>query len=1020
VLRALGRSTRGFAPERTAGGLLADSGGGLRSRFGARGAAVSVGSTPLVRLRMLGIGRGADLIPIGVVAPSLQRGAVRYDRDGVSESYASSGRGLEQTFVLRRALAGRGPLTLAVGALAPGVKAHAMAGGLGVSLDDRAGAAIAQYGGLRVTDASGRVVPARVVVDGGRILLVINDRGARYPLRVDPWVQVATLNAHGGVGADSVASSSNGKVVVVGSGISDVYVFTEPAGGWKTVSHPTATLRASSQFASVVDTGASVAISSNGDTIVAGAPGAGGQGSPAGLAYLYKKPSNGWQHSSGKPFAQLSSNDPTLYDLGFGSAVAMNSAGSRIVVGDPDWNDQGALYLFQEPSGGWHSLGQDASANVGESNWCPPSPAGCLNGGFGSNISMSASGDTIVAGAPYQNNLEGGVYIFYGGSSHGIGGYVQLPDPYSQTNRAACDGPGVESPYGPALGNSVSVSGDGHTVIAGIPCEENGGAVLVYDEPPGGWSQANSYFSASGAGRGPVTAALGPAPPYRANNQEFGSDVAISTDASTIIADDPYYPSGGAFLTAISRFPKGWGNNAEPKDFDSFFAPTAVQSHYGTSLGLALSSDGSTIFVAGTGGHLNAQGVGPGVLYVFDLRHTPTSLKCASPVKIGVNSKCTVTVQDSNGSKRTPKGTVAFSSNAGSSGKLNHKSCTLGAEHGHAGTAQCSVDFDPQKGGAYLITAKYGGDAFHDANTATATVATDKTLTITSLSCVSPVDVGETSKCTAHVAHVASGAPKVDFPNLADATLNGRSCSTTGSTETCTINFVATTAKTYDVVAQFPGDVTHTGSHATYALIVRPPTSTSLICAPTSVPTGQSVSCTATTKQITGPQAPPDIQFSVTAPGSSSPTTLTPQCSTSVGGASVTCTIATDFTTTGAATIVAHFPGDADAAASTEDAAISVKNPTGTSLGCTSSSGVVTCDAVVTDEGADPSLPTGTVTFTTSDPGTFADGGTCSLAAFGSDGVCKMTFVPTNPRIPYTITGAYGGDVGHVGSSGSD
>jgi Bacterial Ig-like domain (group 3) len=989
---------------------LAHSGGRLRSRFSTAGAEVAIGSTPVVRLRMLAIGRGADLSAIGAVAPSIRRGTVSYERGGVVESYASSGRGLEQTFVIGRRLAGRGSLTLAVGALAHGIGARELAGGLRLSVGNQP---IAEYGRLRVTDATGLLVPARIVLRDGRILLVIDDRDARYPLRVDPWVRTASLNAPGGVGAYSVAASASGQAVVVGSGDSKAYVFTEPKGGWKNVSHATATIRASGQFAPVVDFGVSVAISANGDEISVGATGS-GQNSPDGLTYIYKKPSNGWQHTSGKPIALLSASDPTQYDFGFGSSVAMNAAGDRIVVGDPAWNGQGALYLFNEPSNGWHNMIEGQSASVGESGWCPPSPAGCLDGGFGANLSMSAGGDTVVAGASEQDQAEGGLYVFYGVSKYSIGPYVQLTDPYSGSGSASCvEGLG---PYNPELGQSVALSGDGRTLVASLPCEKNGGAVAVYDDPPGGWSQAPGYFS--GTQHGPFTAALGPAPPYRADNQEFGGSLALSGDGSTIVADDPDYPSSGGFLTAISRFPHGWGSNAEPKDFDSFFAPTPLQNLYGETSPLALSSDGSTLFVAGTGGHVNSHGLGPGVLYVFDLRHTPTSLKCASPVQAGAHSKCTVTVQDSNGGKRTPTGTVTFSSNAGSSGKFNHKSCRLGAEHGHAGTAQCSVDFDPQKAGGFLITAKYGGDSYHDSNTATATVTTSKAVTVTSLTCVSPVHVAVEALCTARVKHVASGAPAVDFPSIAGVTLSGRSCKTTGTTETCTIDFLAAMAKTYDLVARFPGDGSGTQSHYTYPVVVSlAPTSTSLICAPTSVPTDQSVACTATTKQITGPQAPPDIEFSVTIAGSTQ--TLPGACETTVGGASVTCTVATSFTTTGPATIVADFPGDADAGASTKDATISVKNPTTTSvLNCADDAGTRACDVAVEDNGADPTVPTGTVTLTASDPGTFGDGGTCTLAAYGPDGVCAITFTPTNNRLPVTITASYPGDAGHTSSTG--
>jgi hypothetical protein len=1027
TLRALGGSTEAFAIERTTGGLLARSVGGLASRFSAAGADVSVGSTRLVRLRLLGIGRGPGLSAVEAVAPSLRRGLVRYSRDGVGESYASGAAGLEQTFIVGRRLAGRRPLTLAVGVLAPRIRARPLPGGLGLSLGNRADAALARYGGLRVTDASGHLVPSRVVVGGRRILLVIDDRGARYPLRVDPWVQVATVSKSGGVGATSVAATPDGHVVTVGSG-SEVYVFTEPAGGWKNVSHPTATLRNPGPLSSLTDLGDSVAISANGDTIVAGAPGTddfistGGPvalGSPDGLAYVYKKPSNGWQHASGKPTAQLTPNDATRDDQGFGSAVAMDAAGNKIVVGDPEWNDQGALYMFTEPSGGWHNISEDRSANVGEPGYSPPFAVGCAelcSGEFGSTISMSASGDNIVTAAPAQNNFEGAVYVFYGGSRYNIGGYVQLADPFSGATSAACSGPDVEPPHNPIFGSSVGISSDGGTIVAGLPCDRNGGEVAVYDKPAGGWSQANSYFAA----HGPFTAALGPTPPYRANNQEFGSDAVISGDASTIVADDPSYPAAGGFLTTFSHFPHGWAGNARPQDFDSFFTRSPV---YG---GMALTSDGSTIFVGGTG-PLNAQGEGPGVLYVFAQRspgHTPTSLKCASTVHVGAYSRCNVTVENKNGGTRTPTGTVAFSTNAGSSGHLNHKHCTLSAEHGHPGKAQCSVRFYPQKAGGYLITAKYGGDNFHASGTATATITTPKTVTVRHVTsivggCQGAITIGTTTKCVAVVSGSGSDPAQIQFTTTG-ASIGGEICAPGSDTQKCTVSVTPTTAGTLSIEATYPGNSSDKKSVTSFTLVVNlAPTSTGLVCSPLSLATGQTVTCTATTTQITGPQTPPLIQFYAAVTGSPA-APLIPTCATSGGGATETCTAGVNFTTTGSATILADFPGDADAAASSRDATVSVQNPTTTTVACTATGTGYSCTATVVDTGADPTTPTGSITWSASKPGTFANAGTCTLAASGGNGVCATTFTPTAMKpTPVIIFGTYSGDVGHTGGSGA-
>ena len=114
----------------------------------------------------------------------------------------------------------------------------------------------------------------------------VNDRGARYPLRIDPFVEQAELTPSDGVGCNgacgdkfgySVATSGN--TVVVGAPFHEansqpysgaVYVFQMPAAGWASATQ-TAELT-DSTLGGNMELGYSVAISSDGDTIVAGAP----------------------------------------------------------------------------------------------------------------------------------------------------------------------------------------------------------------------------------------------------------------------------------------------------------------------------------------------------------------------------------------------------------------------------------------------------------------------------------------------------------------------------------------------------------------------------------------------------------------------------------------------------------------------------------------------------------------------------------------------------------------------------
>jgi hypothetical protein len=52
-----------------------------------------------------------------------------------------------------------------------------------MTFEDRGREAL-RYSGLVASDATGRLLPARIVVDGRAVSLRVDDRGARYPLRI--------------------------------------------------------------------------------------------------------------------------------------------------------------------------------------------------------------------------------------------------------------------------------------------------------------------------------------------------------------------------------------------------------------------------------------------------------------------------------------------------------------------------------------------------------------------------------------------------------------------------------------------------------------------------------------------------------------------------------------------------------------------------------------------------------------------------------------------------------------------
>lgn len=970
------------------GGLLARSATDISARFGADGASVSAGATTMLRLRLEAIGRGESSRAVSRVAPGWRGNRVSYGLSGVREWYTNGPFGLEQGFTLASRPAGSGPLTLAVGTLARDVGARLALGGQSLMLTNGAGRVLARYGELSVVDAAGRRLGARIALNGHRVVLAIDDAGARYPLRIDPLVQSAALTATGSardLGA-SVAVSANGQVLAVGApGHANVDVFTRPSSGsWKSA-HQTVSL----QVHDVPSLGDSVAISANGKTIVAGAPGQGD-----GAAYVFTEPSNGWKHSSGKPKAQLVADAPTGQDA-LGTSVAINAAGNAIVAGAPGWNNQeGAVYLFTKSSHGWQNSSHGVYANVGEPNDDPCDICGVLGGEFGTTVAMSGGGGTIVVGAPLQSNGEGAVYVLERG-----GGYKQLPDMSSGTSDqdGYCN---LSSGYGnPNLGQSVAISADAKTIVAGQPCWGTGGQAVVYTRPSGGWLHAS----------GQATGALIPLSPHERYTRQLGSAVAISGDGNTIVADDPDYLLTGGFVATFDKPARGWNhvNPPDPKNFGVVTTPTGLERNAGSDP-IAISSGGSTVFVGAVGPN------GHGIVYVYTPQVSPTTVVCSpSTVKIGKTSTCTATVKDAKGDTGTPTGTVRFSSTGGSAAHFNHTKCTLS---GSGARARCKVTLTPHNPRAYVITAHYGGDSHHPSGKGTTIVNTPKNTTTTVVSCTpSTVAPGGLSACTATVTGTGPNPPPVNI-QADTGTRFGASCSPGHGSEICHVGLnTAGIVPNWTIMIEaiYPSDATDASSTGHTTVQVRPPTSTSLLCQ-SPINTTQTARCRATVTNITGPEAPPPVGFSLS-PGGATYTLVSCAVSGS-GNDTEICKINVNSSTAQTYTVRATFPSDDDAAGSSATSPLTVVNydTTTTAVACTRAT-LVSCTATVTDTGPTPSVPTGSVlwgsTQQTSIPA-------CTLASAGGDTASCTTSFDPSIKTAFTVTANYQGDVAHQPSSG--
>lgn len=687
ISRVVGQDQRKYFAHPTGRALaITNGGGGLRARFTRQGAFVGVGEV-VWPLGLSALGRGARLGGVSAASPMAQANQVRYVRRGVTEWYANGPLGIEQGFTVtvRPGGAPRAALTLALGRLPATLTASLSGDGRSARLM-RGGRTVLRYTGLLARDAEGRSLPAWIEIYGGRLQLRVDDAAARYPLRLDPFIQVAKLTASDGATGDVLGSSVaiSGDTIVVGAPQAKVagnayqgaaYVFVKPTGGWGNGTPTQAKLTASDGGANH-EFGSAVAIS--GDTVVVGAP---DNCCGTGSAYVFAKPAGGWG-SGAQPqneAAKLTAADGATAD-NFGAAVAID--GGTVVVGADEHNSQaGTAYVFTEPAGGWGSATPPqtelVAANAGSTAL------------FGASVAIS--GATVAIGAPDSvvNGLSrGAVYAFV----EPAGGWGSATP--TQAKLTASDGHAND-----ALGDSVATSGD--TIAAGAPdwpaVSLQEGGVYVFVKPASGWTD------------GQETARLTASSP--SSYEEVGKSVAIS--GGTVAAGAPEISaSPGSGKTYVFAKPSGgWGSATPTQD-----VLTAADGAGGDELGISVAADGGAV-VAGASHASPSGNTAQGAAYVFaGSRSTTTTVSCApGSVTVSQASTCTANVSDNTTGGTDPSGSVTFSTD--SSGSFGSGgTCALAG--GGNGSASCQLTYTPSAvgSGTHTITAAYGGDTSHDSS----------------------------------------------------------------------------------------------------------------------------------------------------------------------------------------------------------------------------------------------------------------------------------------------------------------
>ncbi|HXC42473.1 MAG TPA: hypothetical protein VNY51_03000 [Candidatus Dormibacteraeota bacterium] len=289
------------------------------------------------------------------------------------------------------------------------------------------------------------------------------------------WKQVAELVASDRLAQEfvgySLAITSDGNTIFAGAPelpstkqtAGSVYVFVKPAGGWTNMTETAKLTAAHSSFL-----GTALSVSGDGTTLAVGSGGT--------SAHVFVEPTGGW--------ANTTEATATLTDSQQGAAwryPAISGDGSTIADGAVDGKTQNGLaFVYLRPGSQWQGTVQPTADLTPSVISSPPG----YGDDFGAGI--ATDGNIVAIGATNQNNLQGEAYIYVKPTS----GWTNM------TETATIAAPQVAAPSD-FFGWPVVISGT--AVLVGYEAaitDENGtqdlsGEVFGYVEPKGGWVNTN-------------------------------------------------------------------------------------------------------------------------------------------------------------------------------------------------------------------------------------------------------------------------------------------------------------------------------------------------------------------------------------------------------------------------------------------------------------------------------------------------------------------------------------------------
>jgi trimeric autotransporter adhesin len=616
ISSTLGRDQAAFHATHRPGGLIADNAAQrLTARFGSSGVLVRSGKTTF-GLQLLAYGTAGHAAPVAPAAPVANANRVTYAHGAVTEWYVNGPVGLEQGFDVRKAPAttAGGQLAIVLG-LRGNARAHADGHG-GLALTGP-GAQRLNYTGLSAVDARGRSLATTLTTDGNRAVIHVDTIGAVYPLRVDPFIQVAKFgdpNPATSANLGSFAIDVQGTTAIAAQTIptvtsppGSVDVFVANNGRWEQGATRVAQLTDPTDEAF----GTSVALSADAKTIAVGAPSATvGMLSGEGKVYVFEQPAGGWTGTITTPTATLTGTPTGGFSDSLGKSVAISSDGSLVAGGAPGRASSaidpnvGAVLVFARA--GMHWTNQTAPQATLTHQF------GRTGDQLGFSVALSGNGSTVVAGTPFFGNAAsnlaflGEAWVF----QQPAGGWADNNDP-----NAVLLNPNAQQ--GDFFGEATAISDDAKTIAIGATGVAGGrGAVFVFTSPTGVW-----------------TSAPPPAATLTASDDAVGIGRSVATDGKVVVSGPFTVAVGGNMAQGAAYVfvepAAGWASETQTQRL------IASDGASGDGLGQTVAISNATVLASAPGtdapGHPDA-----GSIYAFG-SFPSTAISIAPPAPNGSN-----------------------------------------------------------------------------------------------------------------------------------------------------------------------------------------------------------------------------------------------------------------------------------------------------------------------------------------------------------------------------------------------